>query len=88
MNDETEVLDLSYAAFLKRIKAGSIGLAKVAVGMDKADADRVEERRSICQACPSGLFMNGKCDASKGGCGCYLAAKWRVASEKCPKGHW
>lgn len=88
MNEETGQIDLSYAAFLQRIKTGSIGLAKVAMGIDQADAERVESRRSICQACPSGLFLDGKCDARKGGCGCLLAAKWRLAGERCPRGHW
>jgi hypothetical protein len=88
MNEETEEIDLSYSAFLKRFKAGSIGLAKVAIGMDQAEAEQVESRRAICQSCPSGLFLNGKCDARKGGCGCLLAAKWRLAGERCPKGHW
>lgn len=88
MNDEIEDTDRSFAAFMSRLKTGSAGLAKVAIGMDRADDERIRSRESICRDCPSGLFSNGRCDASRGGCGCFLAAKWRLASERCPKGHW
>jgi hypothetical protein len=71
-------------------KAGAIGIAKAVLRIDPTSPEDLSRRVAICEACPSGCYLSGpsRCDRSKGGCGCFLAAKWRVASEKCPKGHW
>lgn len=71
-------------------KAGAIGIAKAVLRIDPTDAETMRRRIATCEACPSGCYLTGpsRCDRTKGGCGCYLAAKWRVASENCPKGHW
>ena len=71
-----------------RAAAGAVGIAKAAIGIDPTDAETLERRRATCEACPSGLYVAGKCDRAGGGCGCWLAMKWRIAAERCPKGHW
>ncbi len=45
-----------------------------------------ESRLKICFECP--IRTDNKCDKSKGGCGCYLSAKTRSETSKCPKGYW
>lgn len=83
-DEESEIL----AEKMRRFGRGVIGLAKASVGIDRSAETQTQARMAICKTCPSGLYKNGRCDRSQGGCGCYLAAKWRIASEKCPKGHW
>lgn len=75
-------------AGFKRFARGTAGLVKAATGMERATDNQMSERRATCLACPSGMYVNGKCDRQRGGCGCWLQAKWRVAGERCPMGHW
>lgn len=61
---------------------GIIGLTKAHAGFDKADDATMSERQSICEQCEQNDL--GRCQK----CGCYLWAKVRVASERCPAGKW
>ena len=47
----------------------------------KGDYDR---RLSICHACPANMFNGGRCMD----CGCVVALKAKVETEKCPLGFW
>lgn len=73
---------------LSAIKSGIVGLGKVAIGIDSAEPETVERRMATCRECPSGLYRDGFCAFSQGGCGCLIRAKVRVRSESCPRGHW
>jgi hypothetical protein len=76
---------------------GAIGVAKAALGFDRADEATVEARRNACRDCEhatrnpkrldrptKGLTTLSKC----GLCKCYIAAKTANADEKCPLGKW
>lgn len=81
------------------IVAGAMGLAKAAVGADRAPDAIVAQRRGICRECPEatrsadparlakptkGLTSLSRCRA----CGCFIAAKTLLASESCPLNKW
>lgn len=71
----------------KEVISGAVGLAKAELGIDKADDILIRKRKEICVLCPDGLYDFGQC-TGMGGCNCYLAAKVKIAGQKCPKGHW
>lgn len=66
-------------------------VAKAALHLDpilvpEPDAER---RLSICLRCPGGHYAgrpHQRCMHPK--CGCFLAAKARLQTERCPAGHW
>ena len=74
------------AGFFRRMAKGVPGLLKSELGIGIADTATIMRRRHICEACP--VYEFGVCDEAKGGCGCFLAAKVRVASESCPMEKW
>jgi hypothetical protein len=55
-------------------------------GFQTVEESGLEQRISICEACPSKLFDPDKriCNS----CGCYVDWKARWATESCPKSHW
>ena len=70
---------------------------------DRAGTDERKRRCTICKACPSRLRMRAKkrlfrsdwcgpplrpIDGEAPTCGCLIAAKTDVGSEKCPQGKW
>lgn len=61
-----------------RVARGSVGMAKVMLGIDRSPEALISHRRAICEACPH--MKNAKCDL----CGCYYAQKVKLASETCP----
>jgi hypothetical protein len=74
---------------------GALGLAKAVLGIAAADEKVRAQRTAICQACPhsakhptkrsaNGLPLVRFCEM----CGCLLAAKIRVATERCCAGKW
>jgi hypothetical protein len=81
-----------------QILHGAGGLAKVAaqavgIPIDKIPYAYTKLRRDVCRACPhaskspdrldrpsKGLTTLSKCEL----CGCFIAAKTMLASEKCP----
>lgn len=76
---------------------GAVGLAKVALGMDAAPDAVIAERRDACRMCdratrnPSpryvasmGLSSLSRCLE----CKCFIAAKTKLAGERCPLGKW
>jgi hypothetical protein len=58
---------------------GAVGLVKAAAGMDKAPDDVIAERARLCAEC-----VHGEGRVLCGVCSCVLAAKQRLASERCP----
>jgi hypothetical protein len=69
-----------------QIVHGAVGLAKAALGVDRADEETIQKRRAICRECPHAipcpLLANKKCRCEL--CGCLLSAKTVVAGEVCP----
>jgi hypothetical protein len=77
---------------------GAVGLAKaglqsVGVPIDQVSDAELQRRRDICRDCPEatrnpermhlptkGLTTLSKCNL----CGCFIAAKTKLASERCP----
>ena len=71
---------------VKKFAKGVPGAIKANFGADQSPLKVIQNRRDICNTCD--LYDFGICDQEKGGCGCVLAWKVRVASESCPKGKW
>lgn len=66
----------------ERVVKGSIGLAKVALGVDRSTDALIESRKAICEECP--WLTGSTCQK----CGCLYRAKIRLASEECPINKW
>ena len=73
---------------LKRLAKGVPGLLKSELGIDQADPQEIDRRKTVCQGCPDGIYDFGVCSEERGGCGCFLASKVTIKGESCPKGHW
>ena len=71
---------------VKQFAKGVPGAIKANFGADQSPFTVIQDRREVCNNCD--LYDFGICDQEKGGCGCVLAWKVRVASESCPKGKW
>ncbi len=67
---------------MANIFKGILGLGKAGLGIDTAPATLIHQRREVCRRCRHNV--RGKCAA----CRCYLVAKTKLRSEKCPRGHW
>ena len=67
---------------LAKIVHGAAGLAKAALGLERANDEVIADRTRLCHACDK--YRHGFC----GQCGCLIAAKVRVGSEACPVGKW
>lgn len=66
---------------VKGVLYGAAGLAKAALGIDKAPDDVVRARLAICYTCEHWQdFAGGRC----GFCGCLTQAKVRLGAERCP----
>lgn len=66
---------------------GAAGIAKAVLGIDAADAETAKRREAVCGACEHVTLTAGvlrRCEI----CGCALAAKVKIAGEKCPIGKW
>jgi len=55
--------------------------------------DTAAARLEVCAGCPVASVIAGTgnalwCDIRKGGCGCILSVKARLATERCPLGKW
>jgi hypothetical protein len=74
-------------AGLHTLVSGAAGLAKSAVGIDRAAEAVIESRRAICNACPRARVALGVFQQC-GLCGCLTEAKTTLANEKCPAGKW
>ena len=61
---------------------GAAGLAKAAIGLERASEEAIRERNRICHVCEH--YRRGFCAK----CGCLIVAKVRVASEVCPVKKW
>jgi len=80
-----------------KVLHGAVALVKVAVGADTTPPSLVAARRDICRRCEkstrnsdprfaahAGLTTLSRCRA----CGCFIAAKTKLAGEHCPLNHW
>ena len=80
-----------------KVLHGAVALAKVAVGADAASPSLVAARRDICRRCDqatrntdprfaahAGLTTFSRCRT----CGCFIAAKTKLAGEHCPQERW
>lgn len=70
---------------------GAVGLAKVALGVDRAPESVVTARRDVCRSCEHstkrlfGLQVKvQRCNV----CQCLIAGKSVLLGEKCPEGRW
>ena len=74
---------------------GATGLAKSAIGLDRAPKEVIRFRRDVCRKCdhsekrrvrggPLGITSLSQCQV----CSCFIVAKTKLASEKCPLGKW
>lgn len=61
---------------------GAVGVAKAATGVDRAPEETITARWESCLACEH--HDRGKCTK----CGCFTAAKIRLASSVCPADRW
>jgi len=61
---------------------GAVGLAKSELGIGAASKKEIDDRRAICIGCDKQVL--GVCSE----CGCYCAAKVKIAKERCPIGKW
>lgn len=68
------------AASARRVVAASLGHS---IAATKEVADR---RYAVCEACPDGMFSNGRCTDRR--CGCPVRRKTTWATEHCPRKHW
>jgi len=59
------------------------GFSNNIIGKNK---DLCETRTAICKSCS--IHHKNWCIKKRGGCGCYLPAKTKVKSEKCPIDKW
>ena len=80
-----------------RIVRGAVGLSKVGaqvvgIPIDQAPKKMVEQRRAICRQCEHATRNPARLDRPSKGltsmseckpCGCFIAAKTRLASEVC-----
>lgn len=73
-----------------QITKGVVGLTKAVLGIDRADEQTIEARRSLCRSCdraePCIRNAHQFCICKE--CGCLLKAKTSVKSEVCPIGRW
>lgn len=53
-------------------------------GTEYASSDVAEVRMTICEGCPDLISKIKVCRH----CGCFMAAKTKLAESKCPTGKW
>lgn len=76
---------------LKKYLQGAYKLGKSVSGIDKTDLDELERRKDICASCKyntSIMYENHLPISRCKKCGCFIPAKIRLKSEKCPANKW
>ena len=74
---------------IKNIAHGFTSLAvEKATGKEVLKYSRTDERIAICRDCEFNYWKKNKKRLWCKECGCFVPAKARVESEKCPKGFW
>jgi hypothetical protein len=81
----------------KKVVRGATGLIKAATGIGTVSLEVMQKRRDVCRECPEatrnpdpkfavnkGLTKRSRCRM----CKCFIAAKTKVASERCPLNKW
>ena len=63
---------------------GLAGLAKAALGIDRADDATIDARRATCAGCPDAVGIIGGLVTSCRLCGCIIRAKILIKGERCP----
>ena len=71
----------------RRMVRGTVGLAKAAIGVDRADGITMIKRWAVCESCTSAVKTAGVVQTCAL-CHCMLHAKIRIAHERCPAGKW
>lgn len=78
------------------VQKGALGMAKVAMGVEKTDDAKIKQRLMKCQQCAhlkrvhkdiavhADIGLADTCQV----CGCFIRAKVRLQNEKCPDGKW
>ena len=56
----------------------------VNINTEWASEEKAEERYSICKSCPELIKLTKQCKK----CGCFMAAKTKLALAACPIGKW
>lgn len=54
----------------------------------KERSEMLDKRLAICKSCPIYKASTGRCDSSKGGCGCFMKIKASFSSSTCPTNKW
>ncbi len=67
-----------------KIIRGATGLAKAALGIDRAPPEAKKDRWAACLGCSELNWKMRLCRA----CGCFVLAKLRIMAERCPRGRW
>jgi hypothetical protein len=67
---------------------GAVGLTKAALGIGYASPDVIAQRRATCAQCEHAMGDIRNIMTRCAICDCFLAAKTKLASEKCPIGKW
>lgn len=68
---------------LSRAAASALGAAVRGEAV-VSTPEQVAARRAECDACPHFVAETERCLA----CGCFIAAKIRLSTERCPVGRW
>jgi hypothetical protein len=77
---------IKYSA--RDILKGSVGLTKVALGIDKADPELSEKRIEICNRCDRLIKSDDPKKHRCGVCKCWVSKKSKLSKEKCPLNKW
>ena len=53
-----------------------------------ASENEIARRAECCRACETWVEASDRCSLEKGGCGCWLRLKRKLAAERCPLARW
>lgn len=77
---------------LDDIIKGTVGILKSNIASYQTDPETVYSRLDLCRDCPYLKISTNKITKKTifkcGVCGCFLKAKTKIKTEKCPKGFW
>ena len=53
-----------------------------------ATESEIARRAEACRACETWVEATDRCSLERGGCGCFLRLKRKLAAERCPLARW
>ena len=53
-----------------------------------ASENEIARRAEACRACETWVEATDRCSLERGGCGCFLKMKRKLAAERCPLARW